>query len=96
MRFAGNASTAVAALLGLLLSAYVLGAPPRNRVTVVGSSTVFPFGAAVAEAFGRIGKWRTPVVESIGTGAGFKLFCGGTGIGTPDINEASRPITDSE
>jgi phosphate transport system substrate-binding protein len=90
-------AAALAVLLGGLLT--VPSAPaagPRSRVTVVGSSTVFPFGAAVAESFGRMGRWKTPMVESIGTGAGFNLFCSGSGIDTPDINEASRPITDSE
>ena len=35
-------------------------------------------------------------MESTGTGGGFKLFCGGIGADTPDISDASRPITDSE
>lgn len=68
----------------------------RDHVMVVGSSTVFPFAAAVAESFGRRGPWRTPVVESIGTGGGFKLFCSGAGPETPDVTDASRPMTDAE
>ena len=68
----------------------------RDWVSVVGSSTLFPFAATVAETFGRGGPFRTPVVQSIGTGAGFKLFCQGVGAGTPDITDASRPITDAE
>lgn len=86
------------AILGVVLTT-TLAAPAtraRDRVIVVGSSTVFPFGTAVAEAFGRKGGWRTPVIESIGTGGGFKLFCGGVGIDTPDVNEASRPMSDSK
>jgi phosphate transport system substrate-binding protein len=70
--------------------------PPRDRVSVVGSSTLFPFASTVAESFGRRGPWKTPVVQSIGTGAGFKLFCQGSGAETPDITDASRPITDEE
>ncbi len=71
-------------------------AASRDHVTVVGSSTVFPFATAVAESFGRGGRWKTPVVESTGTGGGFKLFCSGIGIDTPDVNAASRPMTDGE
>jgi phosphate transport system substrate-binding protein len=73
-----------------------LHAQTRDQVTVVGSSTVYPFATAVAESFGRQGRWKTPVVESTGTGGGFKLFCSGVGIETPDVNNASRPITDGE
>jgi phosphate transport system substrate-binding protein len=72
------------------------GAQPRDYVRVVGSSTLFPFTAKVAETFGRYGRWRTPVVESIGTGSGFRLFCSGIGVATPDITDASRPITVAE
>ena len=79
-----------------------LGATPaahadaRDHISVVGSSTVFPFSTAVAEAFGRQGKFKTPVVESTGTGGGFKAFCAGVGADTPDVSDASRPITDGE
>jgi phosphate transport system substrate-binding protein len=82
--------------LALALATAALHAETRDHVTVVGSSTVFPFATAVAEAFGRQGRWQTPVVESTGTGGGFKLFCRGVGIATPDINDASRPMTDGE
>jgi phosphate transport system substrate-binding protein len=68
----------------------------RDNVRVVGSSTVYPFASAVAENLGRTGKVKTPVVESTGTGGGFKLFCAGVGIDTPDVNDASRPMTDGE
>jgi phosphate transport system substrate-binding protein len=36
------------------------------------------------------------VVESIGTGGGFALFCAGIGAATPDITDASRPMTSEE
>jgi phosphate transport system substrate-binding protein len=68
----------------------------RDAIHVVGSSTVYPFTSVVAERFGKGGKFRTPVVESTGTGGGFKLFCAGAGVETPDVNDASRPITDAE
>ena len=81
---------------GGLAAAPAARAEARDHVAVVGSSTVFPFSTTVAENFGRQGKFRTPVVESNGTGGGFKLFCAGVGAGTPDVNDASRPITDGE
>lgn len=68
----------------------------RAQVRIVGSSTVFPFSAYVAEEFGVVSKWPTPVVESTGTGGGMQLFCRGTGLDTPDIVNASRPMTLSE
>ena len=36
------------------------------------------------------------MVESTGTGGGFKLFCDGVGVGTADISNASRAIKKSE
>jgi len=87
------------AALGALAAA-IAAAPAsgeaRDTVHIVGSSTVYPFSSAVAERFGKGGKFKTPVVESTGTGGGFKLFCAGAGIDSPDINDASRPVTDAE
>ncbi len=68
----------------------------RDEVRVVGSSTVYPFSTVVAERFGRSTNFKTPVVESTGTGGGFKLFCSGVGEGTPDVANASRAIKSSE
>lgn len=68
----------------------------RDAVTAVGSSTVFPFSTVVAENFGKSTDFKAPVIESTGTGGGFKLFCGGTGVQYPDISNASRPIKKSE
>ena len=50
----------------------------------------------MAERFGRNTTFKTPVVESTGTGGGFKLFCSGVGTGTPDVSNASRAIKSSE
>ena len=50
----------------------------------------------VAERFGRASGFRTPKVESTGSGGGFKLFCEGVGSDYPDISNSSRPIMDSE
>ncbi|NDF11900.1 MAG: PstS family phosphate ABC transporter substrate-binding protein [Proteobacteria bacterium] len=71
-------------------------AEARDQIRAVGSSTVYPFVTAAAEQFGRAGKFKTPIVESTGTGGGFKLFCEGVGEAYPDIANASRPIKDSE
>jgi phosphate transport system substrate-binding protein len=68
----------------------------REQIRIAGSSTVFPFVSQTAEEFGKLGKFKTPIVESTGTGGGFKLFCEGVGDATTDISNASRPIKDSE
>ncbi len=68
----------------------------RDSISIVGSSTVYPFSTAVAEQFGKTGNFKTPKIESTGTGGGFKLFCGGVGVNFPDISNASRAIKDSE
>jgi phosphate transport system substrate-binding protein len=89
------ARSVVIAVLGALAAASA-HAQARDSVRAVGSSTVYPFATTVAENVGRGGRFKTPVVESTGTGGGFKLFCAGAGIETPDVNDASRPITDGE
>ncbi len=71
-------------------------AQARDQIRAVGSSTVFPFTTAVAEQFGRTPGMKTPIVESTGTGGGFRLFCAGIGDAHPDIANASRAITASE
>jgi phosphate transport system substrate-binding protein len=68
----------------------------REHIEVVGSSTVYPFSTVVAETFGKKTKFKTPKIESTGSGGGFKLFCSGNGINTPDITNASRRIKSSE
>jgi phosphate transport system substrate-binding protein len=68
----------------------------RDQIRIVGSSTVYPFTTAVAEAFGKATGMKTPVVESTGTGGGMKLFCAGAGEETPDFTNASRRIKKSE
>ena len=84
------------ALLTLSTAALVAGAAEAREIRIVGSSTVFPFSAAVAEQFGRTTEFKTPVVESTGSGGGLKLFCSGVGLGHPDITNASRRIKMSE
>ncbi|PLS21804.1 phosphate ABC transporter substrate-binding protein [Amylibacter cionae] len=68
----------------------------RDQIKIVGSSTVFPFSTTVAERFGKSTEFKTPVVESTGSGGGLKLFCAGVGEDTPDITNASRRIKESE
>ncbi len=68
----------------------------RDQIRIVGSSTVYPFTTAVAEAFGKASGMKTPVVESTGTGGGMKLFCAAGGEDSPDFTNASRRIKKSE
>lgn len=68
-----------------------------REIRVVGSSTVYPFTTAVAEAFVNAkGGRKAPVVESIGSGAGIRRFCEGVGAQFPDIANASRRMTRNE
>ncbi len=68
----------------------------RQHILIVGSSTAYPIVAAAAEAIGRNNGLIIPVVESTGSGGGFKLFCAGVGLATPDITMASRRMKESE
>lgn len=68
----------------------------RRHILIVGSSTSYPIVAAAAEQIARQRDMTTPVIESTGTGGGIKMFCAGTGLDTPDIAMASRPMKDSE
>ena len=87
---------AVATATAFVLATGQASAQSRNQIHIVGSSTVFPFSTAVAENFGRTTKFKTPVVESTGSGGGMKLFCAGVGLEHPDITNASRRIKSSE
>lgn len=82
------------ASLGLVIGAGA--AQARDQIRIVGSSTAFPFSTAVAERFGKSTDFKTPVVESTGSGGGLKLFCAGVGVGNPDIVNSSRRIKASE
>ncbi len=72
------------------------GGGSAQQIKIVGSSTVYPFSRAVAEQFQRANAGTSVIVESTGTGAGIKLFCGGVGSEFPDIVNASRPMKKSE
>jgi phosphate transport system substrate-binding protein len=71
-------------------------AEARDQIRIVGSSTVYPFSTVVAEQFGKTTKFKTPVIESTGSGGGFKLFCSGVGVEHPDITNSSRRVKKSE
>lgn len=69
----------------------------RDQIRIVGSSTVYPFATAVAEQFkNKNPKFKSPIIESTGTGAGMKLFCAGVGARYPDVADASRRMKASE
>lgn len=83
----------------LLVSVFASTASAQNSrdyIYVVGSSTVYPFSTVVAERFGRSTEFKTPKVESTGSGGGLKLFCDGIGVDYPDIANSSRAIKSSE
>ncbi|MGD8410748.1 MAG: PstS family phosphate ABC transporter substrate-binding protein [Desulfobacterales bacterium] len=71
-------------------------ASARDYISIVGSSTVYPFATVVAENFGKSTPFKTPKIESTGSGGGLKLFCAGVGVEHPDITNASRRIKKSE
>lgn len=85
-------------MAGVLVAtmASVANAGSRDYVSVVGSSTVYPFATVVAEKFGKTTKYKTPKIESTGSGGGFKLFCAGVGVQHPDVTNASRRVKQSE
>ena len=80
----------------LLTATSVLAQSARDQISIVGSSTVYPFATVVAERFGQTTSFKTPKIESTGSGGGMKLFCGGVGVQFPDITNSSRRIKKSE
>ena len=93
-------STAKVVLASVLISTGIgstaLAQSGRDFVYVVGSSTVYPFSTVVAERFGRSTDFKTPKIESTGSGGGLKLFCDGVGVEYPDVANSSRAIKQSE
>jgi phosphate transport system substrate-binding protein len=85
--------TILITVVGIMITSYAVA---RDQIKIVGSSTVYPYSTVVAERFGKQGKFKTPVVESTGTGGGFKSFCGGVGVQHPDMTGASRAIKKDE
>ncbi|MEY4678847.1 MAG: hypothetical protein RLZZ276_496 [Pseudomonadota bacterium] len=86
----------LAAAVAVVAAGPALAQQARDQIRAVGSSTVFPFTTTVAENYARTSGRKAPIVESTGTGGGFRLFCAGVGTQHPDISNASRAITKSE
>ena len=87
----------VSAIAVVLFSGVVAtSASARDQISVVGSSTVYPFATVVAEQLGNRTNFKSPVIESTGSGGGFKIFCSGVGTVTPDFTNASRAIKQKE
>ncbi|MCC6208919.1 MAG: PstS family phosphate ABC transporter substrate-binding protein [Gammaproteobacteria bacterium] len=86
----------MATVTAVLLAAAASAQAARDYISIVGSSTVYPFSTVVAEQYGKATKFKTPKIESTGTGGGFKLFCAGVGVEHPDVTNASRAIKKSE
>ncbi len=59
-----------------------------GKITIDGSSTVYPITQAVGEEFNAANSGVEVAVGFAGTGGGFKKFCAGE----TDMNDASRPI----
>ncbi len=69
-----------------------LGSANAQQILVDGSSTVYPVTLNMAEEFKIENPQYNVDVKFSGTGGGFKKFC----VGETHINDASRPIKDSE
>ena len=82
--------------IGALLMLFAGTVTAREQINIVGSSTIYPFATVVAEHFGKKSSFKTPKIESTGSGGGFKLFCEGLGPRTPDVTNASRRIKQNE
>jgi len=93
VKFTTLSSASALVLAGIVAAG---SAQARDQIRIVGSSTVFPYTQAVAEEFASKTGSPAPVVESTGTGGGFKIFCQGVGESFPDITGASRAIKASE
>jgi phosphate transport system substrate-binding protein len=95
-----HASQRISPLLIGLTAALGVGfagsAAARDYISIVGSSTVYPFATVVAENFGKTTRYKTPKIESTGSGGGLKLFCAGIGVKHPDVTNSSRAIMASE
>ncbi len=102
-RFATPKRALAKSLVGAALALVALsacdggGGGGRTSVHAVGSSTIYPFAKLVAENFARSNPdFRSPLIESTGSGNGIQLFCSGLGANTPDMVNASRRMKPSE
>jgi phosphate transport system substrate-binding protein len=85
-------ATVLFTLLFSATGALAASMPFSGDIVIDGSSTVFPITEAVAEEFRMANPDVNITIGISGTGGGFKKFV----IGETDINDASRPIKDSE
>jgi phosphate transport system substrate-binding protein len=82
---------------GAIIALAMPATADARSMRAVGSSTVYPFAKMAAERVARANpRLGTPIIESTGTGAGFKLFCSGVGERFPDISNASRRMKSKE
>lgn len=88
--------TIFAAILATTATVAAVPGFARDQISIVGSSTVYPFATVVAERFGKATSYATPTIESTGSGGGLKLFCEGVGENTPDITNSSSYIKQSQ
>jgi len=101
-QFAMNKKTGLSLVALIAGSALLAGCggsqgTSREQIRAVGSSTVYPFAKTIADSFARSNAgFKSPIIESTGTGAGMKLFCAGVGVQHPDIENASRRMKKSE
>ncbi|MCB1823817.1 MAG: substrate-binding domain-containing protein [Candidatus Competibacteraceae bacterium] len=88
--------TLVLTMVAIATTGTTYAEPMRDSINIAGSSTVSPFTMAVGERFNKATQFNLPQIQAIGTGAGLKLFCAGTGIETLDIANAVRPMNPAE
>ena len=84
--------TALLTVIGLGLVSFGSLVYARDYISIVGSSTVYPFATVVAEQFGKTTAFKTPKIESTGSGGGFKLFCAGIGTASNRISPTHRGV----
>ena len=89
-------SLVIAAFTSAAAMSMSQAASARDYISIVGSAPVYPSATVVAEQFGKTTSFKTPKIESTGSGGGLKLFCAGVGVEHPDITNASRRIKQSE
>ena len=67
-----------------------------KKLYIVGSTSLYPFSSTVAEYFNIFSFFSSPIVENVGTGAGFNLFCKSYSSSAPSIVNASRKMNFNE
>lgn len=82
----------IVSIAALIAAACGGGDEGQARITIDGSSTVYPVTQAIAEEFLAEHPGLEITVGVSGTGGGFKKFC----VGETNISDASRPIEEVE